>query len=248
MTVPALVMRTPVHATVILHPPASAQITAVVSLFMHHLVRSMTVCFIMTHTSALVLSTACTATQKCIISTSRAMKKKTKTNTIAGIVSVTAVVIRTPVCATITLYLPAFVRNMAISSPSLQQLIHWEYLSVCFIMIHTSALVLSIACTATQECMISTTRDIRTKTSTSVWIITVTALVIWTTVHALVALYLVSASITSQPQPQSVQLLQVSMFLDWNSAYCYTFTITFKGFVVCVCVCVCLCFCDKWGH
>ncbi len=40
--------------------------------------------------------------------------------------------------------------------------------------------------------------------------------------HALVALYLVSVSITSQPQPQSVQLLQVSMFLHWNFLFDFT--------------------------
>ncbi len=124
ITVTVLVIRTPVHALVALCPPASVSLKAIALLSLGKLVQLMAVCFIMTHTSALVLSIACTATQQCMISTVEDIKIKTNMNTNAGIITVTAVVIRTPVCATVTLYLPAFVRHSAITSPSLQQLIY----------------------------------------------------------------------------------------------------------------------------
>ncbi len=109
-------MGTPVHATVILHPPASVQITAVASLSLQQLVRSMTVGFIMIHTSALELSTACTATEKCIIYSTGDLE--IKTNMDAGVISVTALVIMTPVHATVALCPPVSVRLT--SSPQLQ--------------------------------------------------------------------------------------------------------------------------------
>ncbi len=123
ITVTALVMGTPVHATEIHHPPASVQTLAIASLSLQQLVQSMTVGFIMTHTSALVLSTACTATQKCIISTTGDLETKININTNAGVITVTALVIRTPVHATAALYPPASVSLTAISLLSLQQLV-----------------------------------------------------------------------------------------------------------------------------
>ncbi len=119
ITVTALVMGTPVHATVILHPPASVQITAVASLSLQQLVQSMTVGFITTHTSALVLSTACTATQECMISSTGDLEIKTNMNMDAGVITVTALVIMTPVHATVALCPPASVRLT--SSPQLLQ-------------------------------------------------------------------------------------------------------------------------------
>ncbi len=119
--VTALVIRTPVHATVIHHPPASAQITAVASLSLQQLVRSMTVGFITTHTSALVLSTACTATEKCIIYSTGDLE--IKTNIDAGVITVTALVIRTPVHATVALCPPVSVSLTVISLLSLQLLV-----------------------------------------------------------------------------------------------------------------------------
>ncbi len=123
ITVTALVMGTPVHATVIHHPPASVQILAIASLSLQQLVQSMTVGFITTHTSALVLSTACTATQQCIISTTGDIETKTNMNMDAGVITVTALVIRTPVHATVALCPPASVSLTAISLLSLQQLV-----------------------------------------------------------------------------------------------------------------------------
>ncbi len=109
-------MGTPVHATVIHHPPASVQITAVASLSLQQLVRSMTVCFITIHTSALELSTACTATEKCIIYSTGDLE--IKTNMDAGVITVTALVMGTPVHATVALCPPVSVRLT--SSPQLQ--------------------------------------------------------------------------------------------------------------------------------
>ncbi len=123
-------------------------------------------------TSALVLSTTCTATQQCIILATTNITSKTNTSTIAGVVTVTAVLIRTPVGATDILH-PASVRITAIASLSLHHVIQSQSLTVSFIMTYTSALVLSIACTATQECMIFPTRVI--KTNINAVIITVTA-------------------------------------------------------------------------
>ncbi len=133
MTVTALVMGTPVHATVIHHPPASVQTLAITSLSLQQLVQSMTVGFITTHTSALVLSTACTATQKCIISTTGDIETKTNMNMNAGVITVTALVIRIPVHATVAHYPPASVRLTAIALLSLQQLVQSQTLTVCFI-------------------------------------------------------------------------------------------------------------------
>ncbi len=147
----------------------------------------MDVSFIMIHTSALVLGTACTATQQYITLASGSIRTKTKTRTNAGI-TVTVVEIWTPVHATVALCPPASVQITTIPTLSLQQLVQSQTLTVCSITIHTSALVLSTACTATQKCMLSPCGYIRTKTNTSVWIITVTALVIKTPVHVLVAL------------------------------------------------------------
>ncbi len=106
-------IRTPVHATVALCPPASVRLTAISLLSLQQLVRSMTVCFIMTHhTSALVLSTTCTATQVYMICIT------VETSTAVQAISVTAVEIRTLVHVIVVLHPPASVQIMAI--PSLQ--------------------------------------------------------------------------------------------------------------------------------
>ncbi len=112
-------IRTLVHATIVHHPPASVQIMVIPS--QQQLVRSMTVCFIMTHTSALVLSTACTATQQCIASTTREIDTKTNISTNAGIINVTALVTRTHVHALVALFPPASVRLTAIVLLSLDK-------------------------------------------------------------------------------------------------------------------------------
>ncbi len=132
---------THVHATIIRHP-ASVISLAITSLSLKQLVQFWTVSLTMTRTSALVLSTTCTATQQCIILVITNIRTKTNTSTIAGVGTVTAVLIRTPAGATVILH-HASVRCTEKASLSLYHVIQSQSLTVCFIMTYTSALVLS---------------------------------------------------------------------------------------------------------